>query len=99
MRKDLKADYKEITDKNCVATIKLEKHNRNLLKFISTYAPTLEVCEKDENIREEFYGALNNTVNGIIRREMLIIAGDKNAKIGLDIMITHNLLEDMAEKR
>ena len=64
-----------------MARIKLEKHNRNL-KFISRYAPTLGVSEKDENIREEFYGALNNKVNGINRRDMLIIAGDINAKIG-----------------
>ena len=81
-RKDLKADYKEITEKICVATIKLEKHNRNL-KFIFAYGPSPEVSEEDENIREEFYGALNNTVNGINRRDMLIIAGDMNAKIGL----------------
>ena len=81
VRKDLKADYNEITENNCVAAIKLEKQNRNL-KFISTYAPTLEVSEKDENIREEFYGALNNTVNGINRRDMLIIEGDMNGKIG-----------------
>ena len=79
VRKDLKVDYKEITEKICVVTIKLEKHNKNL-KFISTYAPTLEVSEKDENIRE-FYGALNNRVNGINRRDILIIAGDMNAKI------------------
>ena len=79
--KDLKADYKEITEKVCVATIKLEKYNRNF-KFISTYAPALEVSEKDENIREEFYGAINNTGNGISRRNMLIIVGDMNAKIG-----------------
>ena len=37
---------------------------------------------KDENIREEFSGALNNTVNGINRRDMLIIVGNMNAKIG-----------------
>ena len=81
VRKDLKAGYKELTEKICVPTIQLEKQNKNL-KFISTYAPTLEGGEKDENIREEFYGALDNTVNGINRRDMLIIAGDMNAKIG-----------------
>ena len=81
MRKDLKVDYKEITEKNCAAALKLEKQNINLM-FLSTYVPTLEVSEKDEYIREEFYGALNNTVNGINRRGMLIIAGDMNAKIG-----------------
>ena len=53
----------------CVATLKLEKQNRNL-NFISLYAPTLEISEKDENIREEFYGVLNNTLNGINRRDM-----------------------------
>ena len=64
-----------------VATIKLEKQNRNL-KVIYTYAPTLEISEKDENMREEFYWSLNNTVNGINKRDMLIKAGDMNAKIG-----------------
>ena len=81
VRKDLKEDYKETTENIYVATIKLGKQIRNL-KFISTYAPTLEVSENDENIREEFYGALNNTVNEINRRDLLIIAGDMNAKIG-----------------
>ena len=47
VRKDLKVEYKEITAKICVASIKLEKQNRNL-KFISTCAPTLEVSEKDD---------------------------------------------------
>ena len=56
MRKDLKANYKEVTEKKRVPTIKLQKQNRNL-RFISTYAPTLEVSEKDENIREELYWA------------------------------------------
>ena len=81
VRKDLKADYKEITEKMCVVTIKFEKQNRNLM-FISTYAPTLKVTEKDKNIREEFYGALTNTVNGINGRDMLIIMGNMDAKIG-----------------
>ena len=67
--------------KKCVAIIKLEKQIRNL-KFISTHAPTLEVSEKEENIRKEFYGALNNTVNGINRGDMLIRARNMNAKIG-----------------
>ena len=47
VRKDMKAHYKEITEKKCVATIKIEKQNRNL-KFISTYTSPLEVSEKDE---------------------------------------------------
>ena len=82
----------------CVATIKLEKQSRNL-KFISTYTPTLEVSEKDENIREEFNGALNNTVNGINRRDMVIIAGDMNAKIGSGHYDYPECIEDMAKER
>ena len=91
-RKDLKADYKEIMEKNCVATFKLEKQNRNL-KPISKYAPTLEVSEKDENIGEEFYGALNNKVNGINRRDILIIAGDMDAKIGSEYHVYPECIE------
>ena len=55
MRKDLKADYKEITEKICEATIKLEKENRNL-KFISMYAPILEVSEKMNISEKNFMG-------------------------------------------
>ena len=80
VRKDLKVDYKEIIENIFVVTIKLEKHNRNL-KFIPTYALTLEVSEKDENITRILW-ALNNAVNGKNTRDMLIIAGDMNAKIG-----------------
>ena len=93
--KILKADYKETTQNNLCSNNKQEKQNGNL-KLILTYAPTLEVSEKDENIREEFYGVLNNTVNGINRRDMLIIAGDMNTKIGSG---HHDYLECMGRYR
>ena len=48
----------------------------------STCASTLHVSEKDENIKEEFYGALINKENGINKKDMLSISGDMNAKIG-----------------
>ena len=53
--KDVKADYKEITEQICVTTIKLEKQNRNL-KFIFTHAPRLEVSERDEISEKKFIG-------------------------------------------
>ena len=56
VRKDLKADYKEITGKNCIATVKLEKQNR-IHNFISIYTPTLGSPWKVENIRKNLWGA------------------------------------------
>ncbi len=53
-RKDFQAEFDKVTDGICVATIKLEREKRDL-KFISAYAPTLETCEKNEDISEEFY--------------------------------------------
>ena len=55
VRKDLKADYNEITEKNCLTTIKLEKQNRNL-KLKSAHAPILEVSEKMKISEENFKG-------------------------------------------
>ena len=84
-RKDLQAEYKSITERSCMATIKLEKEKRNL-SFISTYAHTLVVSEKEPNKREEYYRSLDNTVKSINKRNMLIIAGDMNAKTGTAYM-------------
>ncbi len=80
-RKDLQADYKTISEIVCMATIRLEKDKRNL-NFISTYAPTLEVSEKNENIRKEYYRSLNDTIRNISNRSMIIVAGDMNAETG-----------------
>ena len=71
-RKDFKAEYKVISDRICKATIKLENENRNLV-FISAYAPTLEVSEKNKNIRDRFYQDLNNSVNEVNNRDLFII--------------------------
>ena len=50
--------------------------------MISVYAPTLEKCEKDTNIREEFYDQLEKTISDVPNRDVLFIAGDLNAKTG-----------------
>ncbi len=81
IKKDFQAEFDKISDRICVATISLEKERRNL-SFISTYAPTLDVSEKHEEIREQYYQDLEKAVRDINNRNMVIIAGDMNAKTG-----------------
>ena len=50
--------------------------------FFSTYAPTLEVSEKDNKIRDEYYAALDDTIKKVNNRDILIISGDMNAETG-----------------
>ena len=47
-----------------------------------TYAPTLVLSEKNEEIKEEYYRALDETIRRISKRNLLIIAGDFNAEVG-----------------
>ena len=49
------------------------------LTVIAVYAPTLP---SDDVAKDEFYDALQNVVNTVPRRDMLIIAGDWNARTG-----------------
>lgn len=68
-KKDLGAEFKEISDRACEAIIQLESgKNSKKLNFISTYAPTLEVSEKDENQREEHYKTLEDEVKGFSKK-------------------------------
>ncbi len=50
--------------------------------FIATYAPTLEVSEKKPAIRDEYYLELESVVNTVSKRDILIVGGDQNAKLG-----------------
>jgi exonuclease III len=84
IEKGIEAQFKTITNRICMATIKLEgKDNQRKLIFISTYAPTLEVSEKNPKIREDYYEDLENTISQISERDICIIGGDQNAKTGL----------------
>ena len=71
--------FKRVSDRICTGTIIYK--NRNII-VISVYAPTLEKCEKDTNIREEFYDQLEKTISDVPNRDVLFIAGDLNAKTG-----------------
>ena len=79
IRKDLNPTIKKITDRICTAKIQLKEHS---LHFISAYAHTLDKSEKEPNIREEFYEALEATIEKTAKRDLLVIAGDFNAKTG-----------------
>ena len=70
IRKDLNPTIKKISDRICTAKIKLKEHN---LVFISAYAHTLEKSEKEPNLREEFYEALESIIEKTAKRDLLVI--------------------------
>ncbi|MES9976207.1 MAG: reverse transcriptase domain-containing protein [Candidatus Thiodiazotropha sp.] len=49
------------------------------ITVISVYAPTLSA---DNSVKEEYYEALQQVVSGVPNRDILIIAGDWNARTG-----------------
>lgn len=83
--KGLDAEFKKISERICMATIKIEDtgNNHRKLVFISSYAPTLEVSEKNPKEREEFYNELERVIEDVSKRNICIIGGDQNAKTGL----------------
>ena len=77
--KDIKAEYKIISDRICTATFKTEQRTAI---FVSTYAPTLEQTQKNPQNTEKFYEDLKGIIDTTSRRHSLTIAGDLNAKTG-----------------
>ncbi|XP_060518457.1 uncharacterized protein LOC132697179 [Cylas formicarius] len=47
--------------------------------LISTHAPTED---KDEEVKDEYYEQLEQTISAVPKQDMLIILGDLNAKVG-----------------
>ncbi len=70
------------------------KHKRIALNIIQCYAPTNDA---EESVKEEFYQRLEETIRRCSRKDVTIIMGDTNAKVGSDnsgyqhIMGTHGL--------
>ena len=50
--------------------------------MIAVYAPTLSDSKTNPSTTENFYALLYNTVKNVSRRDILIVAGDWNAKLG-----------------
>ena len=65
-----------------MATIQL--HNRRMVIF-AVYAPTQPVCEKNPEVRDEFYDKLDAAVSKVPKRSPLALLGDLNAKVGSSV--------------
>ena len=75
----LNAQFKEISNRICTATVKLDGRK---LHFICAYAPTLKHSEKNPEIRTKFYEQLDSITTSISNRDIIILAWDFNAKTG-----------------
>ena len=52
--------------------------------IISAYAPTLG---SDEDIKDNFYNLLDATIQGVDRRDKLVLLGDFNARVGKESQV------------
>ena len=77
IRKDLQPSLKKINDRVCIVVIQLKEHK---LHLIAIYAHTLQRSEGNNELRDTFYETLENTLEKILRRDIVVIAGDFNAK-------------------
>ena len=79
IKADIQHKFKRITERVCTVDVRL-KHNT--LKLIAIYAPTLSSSEENPQIREDLYNAIESIVKNVSDRDIVIIAGDFNAKTG-----------------
>lgn len=68
--------YNPVSDR--IITLKLNT-KPCLLNIVQIYAPTAQASDEDIN---EFYGRLEKTLDEIPNRQMTIVLGDWNAKVG-----------------
>ena len=71
--------FTEISDRLCMATIKIE--NRKLI-VIAAYAPTEQRSITHPDDIEKFYSELEQIIDKIPNRDLLVITGDFNARVG-----------------
>ena len=74
--RNLIISFKPINERLCYIRMKGKWRNYSLL---AVHAPTEK---KEDDIKDEFYEELENTINEIPKQDMLIILGEFNAKIG-----------------
>ena len=84
VEENLKATFIPINDRICMVKIKQEKDDQNII-FISAYAPTNPNSIKYPEQRDKFYESLDSVVQSVNKRDLLIIAGDLNAKTGSEV--------------
>ena len=88
VKKDLPAKFTRINDRICKLEVELDQienkaqFKKRKLTLISAYAPTLSKSTKNPQLAEDFYTALQNTVNSVPNRHILFIGADTNAQIG-----------------
>lgn len=71
-------EWKPVSDRLLTARFKSKIRN---ISIIQCYAPT-EPSEED--VKEEYYRTLKEALNDIPRRDIVIVMGDLNAKVGSD---------------
>lgn len=69
-------NFKPINERICYIRMKGVQYN---VSIISAHAPTEE---KDENIKDGFYDALERVIDTMPKQDMRMLCGDFNAKIG-----------------
>ena len=52
------------------------------ITIVQVYAPT---SDYDENEIEQFYGQLKNVIDQTPKKDILVVQGDWNAKVGKDV--------------
>jgi len=69
-------EWSPVSERIILACFKTKIHN---LMIIQYYAPT-EMMDKD--MKEKFYQQLHETITAVQKRDVIIVMGDMNAKIG-----------------
>ena len=77
--------YKPVNDRVLYMRVKAHPANISIVQF---YAPTSDANEEAMNM---FYEALQNTLDEIAERDVLIVMGDANAKVGEHVTQTETV--------
>ncbi|KAK4308135.1 hypothetical protein Pmani_020165 [Petrolisthes manimaculis] len=80
VKEGISVQFHPLTDRTCRLDILLKDGRK--MTIINTYAPTNPKCERNQNIREQYYAELDAIHANIFNRTVLIVTGDFNAKTG-----------------